>query len=88
MICIGEQTSPRQRLRIEWATNLRTQLRYVNWTAKRFRHELELAGHTVSRQAIDQWLSGETSPLPHHQAAIARVLRTAPHLLFPVELAS
>lgn len=84
---IGEQTSPRQRLRLEWAAKLRSQLDFLGWTQKRFRYELAEAGCNVSRQAVEQWLSGDTSPMPHHQAAIARVLRTAPHLLFPVEAA-
>lgn len=88
MVHIGEQTGPRQRLRLEWAAKLRDQLAFLDWTPKRFRYELAEAGCKVSRQAVDQWLSGETSPLPHHQAVVARVLRTAPHLLFPVEIAS
>jgi len=37
---------------------------------------------------IDQWLDGTTSPSPENQGYVAKVTRSAPHLLFPVEVAS
>lgn len=84
---IGDKTTPKERRRLMWARRLSEQLAFVQWTPKRFVHELNEAGCVVSRQAIDQWLRGETSPSPENQAYIAKVLGTAPHLLFPVEAA-
>lgn len=84
---IGDQTTARQRRRIAWAENLNRQLQFVTWTPKQFVHELNAAGLDVSRQAVDCWLRGTKAPSPESQAVIAKVLRTAPHLLFPVEAA-
>lgn len=84
---IGDKTTPAHRIRINWGESLREQLAFLKWTPKQFRHELSLAGLEVSRQAISQWLAGETSPRPHHQAVIASVLRTSVHRLFPVDAA-
>jgi len=84
---IGDKTSARQRRRLLWAEKLQAQLDFLGWTTKRFVHELNEAGCPVKRQAVDQWLSGKTAPEPENQAYIAKVLRSAPHLLFPVEAA-
>lgn len=84
---IGDATSPVARRRIIWGQKLGEQIRFVGWTTKQFVHELNEAGCAVSRQAVEQWLTGKTSPSPERQAYIAKVLRTAPHLLFPVEAA-
>ena len=91
---IGDLTPPAQRRRLVWAGKLSDQLRFVGWVTsdgrldyKRFQHELAEAGCKVSRQAVSQWLAGETAPSPENQAVIAKVLRTAPHLIFPVEAA-
>lgn len=43
-------------------------------------------GFRVSEQAVGKWCRGESVPSPMHQAAIAKVLRTRAHLLFPVTL--
>ena len=91
---IGDQTPPAQRRRYVWASKVLDQLRFIGWVTddgkpdqRRFHAELRNAGCGVTRQAVDQWLSGETAPSPENQAYIAKVLRTAPHLLFPVEAA-
>lgn len=83
---IADQTSPAQRRRIKWTENLNDQLRFLQWTPKRFHHELREAGCNVSRQAVDQWLTGETAPSLDNQVFIARVTRSAQHVLFPAEV--
>lgn len=84
---IGDQTTAAQRRRIRWAESLTDQLKFVGWTDKQFKYELALVGLEVSRQTVQNWLSGRVAPSPENQAVIAKVLRTAPHLLFPVEAA-
>lgn len=89
---IGEKTPAAQRRRIVWAQKLEDQLRFVGWVkdngkvdTKRFHLALQAAGGKATRQAVDQWLTGATSPTPENQVVVAKVLRTAPHLLFPVD---
>jgi len=91
---IGEQTPAAQRRRIVWAQKLEEQLRFVGWVKnngkvdiKRFHLALQASGGKATRQAVDQWLAGLTAPTPENQAVVAKVLRTAPHLLFPVDAA-
>lgn len=84
---IGDQTTPAQRRRLRWAESLSEQLRFVGWTEKQLRHELAASGLRVSRQTVQNWLTGRAAPSPENQAIIAKVLRTAPHLLFPLEAA-
>lgn len=80
---IGDQTSAKQRRKLRWTKNLTDQLTFLGWSPKRFVHELNEAGCDVTRQAVDQWLSGETSPSPENQAYVIKVTR-APGL-FSIE---
>ena len=82
---IGDKTSAAARRRLAWGDRLKDQLSFLDWTTKRFIHELEQAGCTVSRQAVDFWLAGKTAPSPENQLVIAKVLRTSPSLLFPLD---
>lgn len=84
---VADNTSPRQRRRIRWTQNLNDQLAFLQWTPKKFHHELREAGCSVTRQAVDQWLSGETAPSLDNQVFIAKVTRSAQHVLFPAEVA-
>jgi hypothetical protein len=91
---IGEKTRPAQRRRLIWSDKLAAQLRFVGWVtsdgkpdARRLHAAVVAAGGKASRQAVQQWLAGSTAPTPENQAVVARVLHTAPHLLFPVEAA-
>jgi hypothetical protein len=91
---IGDQTPPAQRRRIVWAQKLEEQMRFVGWVTdtgkvdhKRLHRAVVEAGGRATRQAVEQWLAGKTSPTPENQAVIAKVLRTAPHFIFPVEAA-
>lgn len=84
---IGDKTSPAQRRRIKWGERLAEQIKFVGWEPKRFRYELAQAGLEVSRQAVECWLAGKYAPSVENQAVIAKVLRTAPHILFPADAA-
>lgn len=85
VIQIGNETDPAKRLRQEWAESLNEHLDASGLSRKQFRQKLEEAGCDVSLQAISFWLRGDWSPKPHHQAAIAAVLRVPVRRLFPIE---
>lgn len=89
---IGDATSPADRLRIRWGQTLAELMerQYGDRAIKPFRRDLntvavQMGFSPVTRQAIDQWLSGRTAPRPQYQAAIARVFRMPAHLIFSVE---
>ena len=42
---------------------------------------LELAGESVSQQAISYWLNGKHRPRPAHLEALAKILGVEPHTL-------
>lgn len=83
MECDGN--TPADRLRLRWAATLAAYLTARGMNQKQFRLALADHGCKVSRQAIDQWLSGQTAPRPAHQAAIAAVFQAPVHVLFPIE---
>lgn len=85
---LGLERDPARRLRARWATLLRKQLSLREMTSKELRLELERRGLNVTRQAVDQWLAGKTSPRPHHQAVIAAVFQVPVESLFPIEVAA
>lgn len=66
-----------------WADNLTSALDAADMTQSELGAELKKLNVEVSHQAISAWCSGNYMPRPRHQAAIARVLRTPTHLLFP-----
>lgn len=77
-----------QRLRGEWAESLQEHMD-ARLPSKMTRKELVAAlgvvGCQVTVQAVGQWLRGETSPRPHHQAALAAVFQVPVRRLFPIE---
>lgn len=85
--------TPEQRLRKLWSDNLSTyvgqedpeRFPFRRHTRKQLVAELAKRGVHVSPQAVSQWLHGQTSPKPHHQAAIAKVIGIPAAMLFPVE---
>jgi transcriptional regulator with XRE-family HTH domain len=83
------ELTPEQRLRLEWAGNLKAELNAKKKTPKSFHLELLEAGLDVTVQAVYSWLAGNTSPSPVNQAWIAHVLQAPAHRLFPLpEVAS
>ena len=56
-------------------------------TRKQLQHALEARGVEISMQGIGCWLRGETSPRPHHQAALASIFAVPARRLFPIEAA-
>lgn len=87
-LTVDTNLGPAERLRREWADSLAEHLRLRKMSRKEFRNQLEATGCEVSIQAVGQWLRGETSPRPHHQAAIAAVLGVPARRLFPIEAAA
>lgn len=79
--------SPANRLRRIHGENIRRMRRLRGLT------QAELADHMagidcpVTRQAIATWETGGSTPRPHHQAALARVLGIPHAALFPMEAA-
>ena len=84
MVRIEGTLTDAQRRRIRWGENLTAQLAACDLTVKQLHRALLDRGVDVSTQAIYSWLKGDTAPKPETQAAIADVLRTRAHLLFPV----
>jgi hypothetical protein len=76
--------SPEQQLRLEWAANLRDEIKVKNLSAKKFHHLLTEAGATVTQQAVYGWLAGNTAPSAINQAYVAHVLNAPAHRLFPL----
>lgn len=87
MISIGTEPDPAKRLRREWAESLAEHMAAVGMTRKQLQHALTEHGVEVTMQGIGCWLRGETSPRPHHQAALSRIFRVPARRLFPIEAA-
>lgn len=88
MVQLGSESDPAKRLRSEWSDSLREHLRIAQVSRKELVRRLTEHGCSVSYQAVGQWLRGETSPRPHHQAALAAILRVPVRRLFPIEPAT
>lgn len=85
---MGNHPDPSQRLRQEWADSLAEHMEMRGMSRKALVDCLATAGCNVSVQAVGQWLRAETSPRPHHQAALATCLETPVRRLFPIEAAA
>lgn len=84
----NDGADPAKRLRVRWGQNLADAMEgNGKMTRKQLQRALEAEGLEVSLQAIGYWLKGDTAPRAHHQAVIAKVLKTRAHLLFPAEAA-
>lgn len=90
LIRIQPLGTPSERLRGEWAESLREHMDArlpAPMTRKELVAALDLVGCKVTVQAVGQWLRGETSPRPHHQAALSAVFQVPVRRLFPIEAA-
>lgn len=76
--------SPEQQLRLEWAANLRDELKAKKLKPKGFHAALREAGAEVTQQAVYGWLAGNSAPSAINQAYVAHVLRAPAHRLFPL----
>lgn len=88
VIQVGGPSDPSQRLRMEWASSLDEHMTLRSISRKELVACLERVGCKVSVQAVGQWLRGETSPRPHHQAALAACLEVPVRRLFPIDAVS
>lgn len=70
----------------QYADNLTEALDAAGINRQQLVVELGQLGCPVSLQAVGGWLRGEYAPSTRHQAAVAKVLRIPPHLLFPITL--
>jgi hypothetical protein len=84
---LGGAMDPDERLRHEWAESLAEHMAEQDVTVKKLRALLVELGpqYEVSRQGIESWLKGATSPRPHMQAALGTVLNVPARRLFPIE---
>lgn len=87
LLTIGTESDPAKRLRLEWAESLEEHMAAVGMTRKQLQQALRERGVEVTMQGIGCWLRGETSPRPHHQAALASVFSVPARRLFPIEAA-
>jgi hypothetical protein len=78
-------TDPNVLYRERCAENLGDQMDLHGLSRKDLRLELADRGIAVTEQAIGTWLRAECAPRPHVQAALASILRTRVHILFPIE---
>lgn len=77
------------RLRAEWADSLTEHMEARSLNRKQLLQAVnDVAAKPVSRQTIDMWLNGKTSPSPYHQAVLAAVLLVPVRRLFPIEAAA
>lgn len=82
---VGSETAAQRRRRI-WAANLAEVMATLDWSPKRFHHELVRAGASISIQAVYRWLSGESAPSPEHQLLIAEVTHSSHRQMFPIDV--
>ena len=88
VIRLGNEHDPSKRLRMEWAESLAEHMHAKGMSRKVLAQRLAALGCSVSIQAVGQWLRGETSPRPHHQAAVAAALQAPVRRVFPIERAN
>ncbi len=84
---VTDDKSPAERRRTQWGENLAEHLTARNLTVKTFHRALLEENVDISTQAIYSWLKGDTAPRPETQVAIAKILFTRPHILFPAAAA-
>lgn len=84
---IGGATEPDERIRIEWGQSLAECMDAQDLTIKGLVAALEALEPpiTVTRQAVESWLTGKTSPRPYYQQAIGTVLNMPPRRVFPLD---
>ena len=78
------QPSDEMQLRLEWAANLRDELKAKKLSPKQFHLAVTEAGASVTPQAVYGWLKGTNAPSPINQAYVAHVLKAPAHRLFPL----
>lgn len=88
MVTYEGAEDPDERLRRLWAESLAEHLACRGVSRKGLQLALAEVGIDVSVRAVGQWLTGESSPRPHVQAAIAHVLRVPPRSLWPLHFGS
>lgn len=82
---IGEATEPDERFRLEWGLSLEEHMSAQDVSIKELVRRLAELDVTVTRQAVESWISGKTAPRPYHQAAIGTCLNVPARRLFPIE---
>lgn len=76
------------RLRKQWGASLASTMRSLGVSRKELVSRLGTLGAPVSQQAVGQWIRGETSPRPYHQAVIGQALGVPPQVIFAIQAAS
>lgn len=73
-------------IRRRWGRNLTDTMAACGMTPKRLVIEMAAQGVEVSTSSISQWCKGDVAPSPSKMAAIARVLRVPPRMLFSLDI--
>lgn len=80
----GEMTTD-QRIRQEWAESLAEHMTHRDMSVKQLVAALAELDVEVTRQAVESWLAGKTSPRPSHQAALGTVFDIPARRMFSIE---
>lgn len=86
VIAVGYEPNPARRLRSKQGARLRdvrTKLRAL--TLEQVAERMEAMGVPVTAQAISMWERGDTTPRPHMQVAVCRVLDVLPSSIFGLD---
>lgn len=73
-------------IRRRWGRNLTETMAITGMTPKRLVIEMANEGVEVSAQSISQWCKGDVAPSPSKMAALSRVLKVPPRMLFSLDI--
>lgn len=84
---LGREPDPAKRLRQKQGAKLREiRTKFRGLSAAEVAERMnELDGITITQQAISQWERGETTPRPHLQVAVCKVLDVHPSSIWNLD---
>lgn len=87
VITIGHDPDPARRLRKKQGERLRAiRSGFRHLTMQQVAERMnEIEGISITQQAISQWENGETTPRPHMQVAICKVLDVPPSSIWNLD---
>lgn len=86
MLTIETYSDADEAIRRRWGRNLTETMAITSMTPKRLVIELAAEGVETSTQSISQWCKGDVAPSPSKMAAISRVLKVPPRMLFSLDI--
>lgn len=87
VVTIGHDPDPARRLRRKQGARLREiRTKFRDLTMQQVAERMnQLDGISITQQAISQWENGETTPRPHMQVAICKVLDVHPSTIWNLD---